>query len=162
MSLARRQNGWAILATFVVAVMLTLLPLPEWAERFRPEWVAMVLIYWCMALPERVNIGIGWLAGLFLDVARGALLGQHALALTLVAYLTVRLHRRLRVFPLWQQSLAVLMLVACAQLLVLWVKGIIGQSPGDWSYWLPAFTSMLLWPWMFLILRDLRRHFRVT
>ncbi len=162
MILARHQNGWAILASFLVAMMLTLMPLPDGTEWFRPEWVAMVLIYWCMALPERVNIGVAWIMGLFLDVARGALLGQYALALTLVAYLTVRLHQRLRIFPLWQQSLAVLVLVALEQLLVLWVKGIIGQSPDSWLYWLPSVTSMLLWPWMFLILRDLRRHFRVS
>ncbi|SCZ58054.1 rod shape-determining protein MreD [Thiohalomonas denitrificans] len=162
MSLAQHQNGWAIIASFLVAMILTLMPLPDGAEWFRPEWVAMVLIYWCMALPERVNIGVAWIMGLFLDVARGALLGQYALALTLVAFLTIHLHRRVRNFPLWQQSLAVLVLVALEQLLVLWVKGIIGQSPNSWLYWAPSLTSMLLWPWMFLILRDLRRHFRVT
>lgn len=162
MTLAYHQNGWAIITSFVAALMLTMLPLPDWAEPARPEWVAMVLIYWCMALPTRVGIGIGWLMGLLVDVTRGALLGQHALALALVAYITLTLHQRLRVYPLWQQSLVVLMLVALAQLLVLWVRGVIGQSPGSWGYWLPSVTSMLLWPWMFLILRDVRRHFRVT
>jgi rod shape-determining protein MreD len=161
-TLAYHQNGWAIVTSFVVALMLTMLPLPDWAEPARPEWVAMVLIYWCMALPARVGIGVGWLMGLLVDVTRGALLGQHALALALVAYITLSLHQRLRVYPLWQQSLVVLMLVALEQLLVLWIKGVIGQSPGSWAYWLPSLTSMLLWPWMFLILRDVRRHFRVT
>jgi rod shape-determining protein MreD len=52
-------------------------------------------------------------------------------------------------------------MVALNQLLVLWVKGVIGQPPGSWLYWLPSITSMLLWPWVFLILRDLRRHFQV-
>lgn len=161
MSLVRHHGGWIIAFTFVVALMLTMLPLPDWAALYRPEWVAMVLIYWCLALPDRVGVGIGWSAGLLLDVVKGALLGQHALALALVAYLTLHLHQRVRVFPLWQQSLFVLLMVALNQLLVLWVKGIIGLQPGSWLYWLPSLTSMLLWPWVFLILRDLRRSFLV-
>lgn len=162
MTLAHHQNGWAIVLTFIVALMLTLVPLPEWAEVARPEWVAMVAIYWVMALPERVGVGIAWFMGLFLDVAKGSLLGQHAFALTLVAYVTTHLYMRLRIFPLMQQSLVVMVLVALELMLVLWIKGIIGQSPETWTYWIPAFTSALLWPWVFLILRDLRRHFRVT
>jgi rod shape-determining protein MreD len=159
--MSRHHGGWIIAFTFVVALMLTMLPLPDWAALFRPEWVAMVLIYWCMALPERVGVGIGWGAGLLLDVVKGALLGQHALALALVAYLTLHLYQRIRVYPLWQQSLFVLLMVALNQLLVLWVKGIIGEPPNDWLYWLPTLTSMLLWPWVFLVLRDLRRQFQV-
>jgi rod shape-determining protein MreD len=161
MSLVRHHGGWIIAFTFIVALMLTMLPLPDWAALYRPEWVAMVLIYWCLALPDRVGVGIGWSAGLLLDVVKGALLGQHALALALVAYLTLHLHQRVRVFPLWQQSLFVLLMVALNQLLVLWVKGIIGLQPDSWLYWLPSLTSMLLWPWVFLILRDLRRSFLV-
>jgi len=161
MSLVRHNGGWVIVGTFILALMLTMLPLPEWAELFRPEWAAMVLIYWCMALPERIGVGIGWTLGLLVDVVKGTLLGQNALALALVAYLTLRLHQRVRVFPLWQQALFVLILVALDQMLVLWVKGVIGQPPGSWLYWLPSFTSTLLWPWVFLILRDLRRQFQV-
>jgi rod shape-determining protein MreD len=146
----------------VVALVLTMLPLPDWAEPARPEWVAMVLIYWCMAVPQRVGVGVGWVMGLFLDVVHGALLGQHALALAVVAYLTLSLHQRVRVFPLWQQALTILLLVALEQMLVLWIKGVIGESPETWGYWWPSLTSMLLWPWIFLVLRDVRRKFRVS
>ena len=115
----RHQGGWAIAATFIIALVLTMLDLPDWAETARPEWVAMVLIYWCMALPQRVGVGIAWVLGLMLDVTRGAILGQYAMALALVAYLTVVLHRRLRIYPLWQQALVVWMLIAFEQMLVL-------------------------------------------
>lgn len=162
MNTEQHQNGWAITATLVAALGLTIMPLPDWAEAARPEWVAMALIYWCMALPGRVGVGIAWTMGLLLDVAKGALLGQHALALTVVAFLTIHLHQRLRFYTLWQQSTVVLILIALQQLLVLWIKGIIGQSPDSWTYWLPSLSSMLLWPWLFLILRDLRRQYRVT
>lgn len=158
----RRQGGWIIVATFVIALMLTMLDLPDWAEMARPEWVAMVLIYWCMALPQRVGVGIAWILGLMLDVTRGAILGQYAMALALVAYLTLILHRRLRIYPLWQQGLAVLMLIAFEQMLVLWINGVTGHPPETWLYWLPSISSMLLWPWLFLILRDIRRRFQVN
>lgn len=162
MRLGHHQGGKAIALSFVVALILTMLPLPDWAELGRPEWVTLVLVYWCLALPERVGVGIGWLLGLVLDVIHGSLLGQYALGLALVAYLAHLLHQRIRVYPLWQQALTILMLVALQQMLVLWVKGILGQSPNTWFYWLPSLSSCLLWPWTFLMLRDVRRRFQVS
>jgi rod shape-determining protein MreD len=161
MTLQRHAGGWIITATFVGALLLTMLPLPESMERLRPEWVTMVLIYWCLALPTRIGVGVGFSVGLILDVARGAILGQNALALTIVALLIVQLHQRVRVYPRWQQALTVLMLVALSQMLGLWVRGAVGQPPETWSYWLPSFTSMLIWPLVFQPLRDLRRHYQV-
>lgn len=155
------RGGLVIFFSFIAALMLTLVPLPDWAAYLRPEWVSLVLIYWCMALPDRVGVGIGWVAGLFLDVIHGAVLGQYALALALVAYFTLTLHRRIRVFPILQQMLVVLLLVLFQQLVVIWVKGFIGETPQSMRYWLPSLTSMLLWPWLFVILRDLRRKHQV-
>lgn len=162
MATARQHGGWIIVASFVAALMLTILVMPQWAASFRPEWAAIVLIYWCLALPHRVNVGYGWLVGLCVDVLRGALLGQHALGFAVIAYLTVKLHQRIRVFPLWQQALSVMVFVALEQLLVLWVQGMIGQAHESWAYWLPSLVSGLLWPWAYLFLRRLRRHFRVN
>ena len=122
----------------------------------------MVLIYWCLALPQRVGVGVGWSVGLILDVLRGALLGQHALGYAVMAYLALKLHRRIRVFPLWQQALTIMVFIALHQLLVLWVLGMIGQSQGTLSYWLPTLSSALLWPWIFEGLRGVRRRFHVT
>ena len=158
MRVTRHQGGKTIFLTFVIALMLTLVPLPDWAAYLRPEWMSMVLIYWCLALPERVGVGIGWIAGLFLDVVHGAVLGQYAMALALTAYITLTLRLRIRVYPMGQQALVVLMLTLFQQLLVIWVKGFIGESPDSLRYWLPAVTTMLLWPWVFVILRDLRRR----
>lgn len=162
MSTVYHRGGWVIALSFTAALMLTMLPLPDWAAYLRPEWATMVLIYWCMALPERVGVGIGWIVGLFLDVIHGAVLGQYALALALIAYFTLNLHQRMRIYPLLQQSLIVLVLVLMQQLLITWIKGFLGQSPDSLAYWLPSLTSMLLWAWVFIVLRDLRRHFRVS
>ena len=139
-----------------------MLPLPVWAQAFRPEWVTLVLIYWCMALPGRVSIGWGWAAGLMLDITLGNLLGLHALAMSIVAFLTIKLYQRIRVYPLGQQALAILVLVAMSQLLILWILGIIGATPDSWTYWLPSISSAIIWPWMFIVMRGARRHFRVA
>lgn len=161
-TLIRHHGGAVIFFTFVAALVLTVVPLPDDLRILRPDWVLLVLIYWCMALPQRVGVGIGWLLGLFTDVLTGALLGQHALAYSLVAFLTLKLHQRLRLYPLWQQALSMLVLLALGQLLMLWINGIVGRPIHSWLYWMPSLTGALLWPFVFLLLRGLRRAFRVT
>ncbi len=162
MSLTQHRGGWLIIISFVVALALTIVPLPAMLELLRPEWMAMVLIYWCMAVPSRVGVSIGWLVGLMLDVSRDALLGQYALAFALVAFLTLHLHQRLRIFPLWQQALSVGVLIMLECLIVLWIKGLLGQSPGIWKILIPAFSSILFWPVIYLVLRHMRRVYQVS
>ena len=153
---ARRRV--TLVGTFTVAVILAIMPFPKWAEPFRPDWVNLVLIYWCLATPERVSVGTGWLLGFIQDVLYGSLLGINALAKTLVAFLAVRLHLQLRMFPRWQQAASVFGLLIADRLLVLWIRGAIGQAPETFSYWTPSIVGALLWPWLFVILRDLRRR----
>lgn len=157
----KHHGGWIIVASFVAAFMLTAMPLPEWAVNWRPAWIAMVLIYWCMALPQRVGIGIAWLLGLLLDVQQGTVLGQNALGMALVAYVMVQSYQRVRVYPLFQQALVVFACLMVFQLVTLWIRGMMGVPPQHWTFWMPAATSMLLWPWLFIILRDLRRSYHV-
>ena len=76
----KHHGGGVILLTFVIALLLTVIPLPDWARYLRPDWVGLVLIYWCMALPERVGVTTGWFMGLLVDLLTGTVLGQHALS----------------------------------------------------------------------------------
>lgn len=158
----KRRGGLIIFLSFVVAFMLTAMPLPEWAVAWRPVWVVLVLIYWCMALPDRVGIATAWCVGLLLDVQQGTLLGQHALGLAVVAFVTLLMHQRARVFSLSKQAVVVSSILFIYLVLTLWVRAMIGYPPQHWNYWLPLLTSMLLWPWLFIILRDLRRKYRVS
>ena len=162
MSLTHHRGGWVIALTFLLALALSIIPLPLNLELLRPEWMALVLIYWCMAVPSRVGVTIGWLTGLLQDVSRDTLLGQYALAFAMVAFLTLHLHQRLRVFPIWQQTLSVGLLIMLECMLVLWIKGLTGQSPGFWKMMLPAFTSLLFWPPIYLLLRYVRRTYHVS
>jgi rod shape-determining protein MreD len=156
-------RGTGIIAfSFVVALMLTALPMPEWASLWRPAWVALVLIYWCMALPGRAGVLVGWSVGMLMDVMAGTLLGQHALALAIVAFIAHKMHRRVRVLPLWQQGLTVFGLVFVFQALVLWINGIKGMPVSVSAYLAAPLVSMLLWPWVFVLLRDTRRRFSIN
>jgi len=158
----KSTGGWIIFISLLIAFLLTALPLPVWADDARPAWVAMVLIYWCMALPNKVGIGIAWCLGLLLDVQQGALLGQNALGLALIAYFVIQIHKRFRLFPLVQQSCLVGFMIIFYLLIASWVGGIMGIPPQTWTYWMPAISSMVLWPWLFVILRDIRRQYYVS
>lgn len=159
--MASTQNPFLIIVTIFVALLLTILPMPDWTIWLRPAWVLLVLIYWSMDVPYQVNVGVAWTVGILLDVLTGTLLGEHALALTIVIYIVSRMHSRLHMFPLLQQSLSVFVLVLFYQFILYCVQGFIGQLPHGWLYWSSALTSMLLWPWVYSILRDWRRRFRV-
>ena len=149
------------LITIVAAFMLAIMPLPDWAVEFRPDWVTLVLIYWAMAVPSRIGVTIAWFAGLLLDVSYGTLMGQHAVGMVLVIYVIHIQHQRLRVASLLQQALVIFVLIFVKQLLILWVDGMLGRAPDLALYFMPTITSTLLWPWTYLILRDLRRKFSV-
>ena len=144
--------------TFVVGFVLSALPLPETIIDWRPCWLAMLLIYWCMALPERVGILSAWLLGLLFDVQQSFILGQHALGFIFLAYVIIENHKRMRVYPLLQQSLVVCLYLLIFQAIMLLVMLLSGTITYTWFYWLPAFTSMLIWPWLFIFMRDFRRR----
>ena len=158
----RKHGSGVIVATFLLALVLTVAPLPDWLRPVRPDWVGLVLIYWCLALPDRVGVGTGWFAGLLVDLLTGTLLGQHAMALAVIAWLTLRLHQRIRLFPVLQQALIILVLLVLHQLLALWVDRFIGRPGPPWYYWTPSLLGMLLWPLTFSALRALRRSFSVN
>jgi rod shape-determining protein MreD len=152
------MNNLPVIVSFLLALLLTSLPIPETAVMFRPEWLVLVLIYWCMATPERIGIFTGWLMGLILDVMYGSMLGQNAMSLSVIAYLVGILHLRVRMFPLWQQSVLVFVLVLVHLGINAWIRGITGQFTIVWTYWTPALTSALVWPFLFILLRDLGRQ----
>ncbi len=155
------RSSLVIGLTVVVALLLSVMPMPAPLELGRPMWLAMVLAYWVMALPHRVGLLTAWATGLATDVLYGQLFGQHALVMTLVAWMMLLLHQRIRRFPLWQQSLVMLPVLGIAQMLLLWLNSLTGNRPPTLFFLLPAVTSAILWPWVFSVLRGVRRRFHV-
>lgn len=157
------MHSWfAIFMTLLIAIILALLPMPGWTVWLRPAWVLMVLIYWAMMAPNRASVGVAWLTGLIVDLLNGSLLGEHALAFIIVIYFVSRMYIRLRMSPMLQQGLSILVFVLLYQFILYCIQGFIGQLPGSNLYWLSCITSMLLWPWLFILMRDCSRWLKVA
>lgn len=152
----RMSRRLPVIASLIVALMLVFLPLPDRIAAFRPDWVALVLIYWAMMLPRTWSVGSAWIVGLLLDVGQGTILGQHALALTIIIFLTTRLHLLMRVFPMLQLTATVFALLALYQFLLFWINGVAGIESAAISYWGPVIIGTLFWPLVAGVLGGIR------
>lgn len=142
------------------ALALTLVPLPDAVEPFQPDWVLLVLIFWAMREPERFSVGTAFVAGIFVDVAQGTMLGQHAFAMCFVIFLVVKLHLQLRVFPILQLTMTVAAVLAVYQFLLFWINGIAGVSAPSNVYWAPVISGTLLWPPLSMFMTGLKLRAR--
>ncbi len=159
MSSHRAARNVPVLLTIILALMLTMMPLPDSVSAFRPDWVALIMIFWTMTVPRRISVGVAWFVGIFVDVSQGTLLGQHALALCAIAYVTVKFHLLMRVFPLMQLTATIFALLAMYQFLLFWINGVVGINAPSISYWAPVITGTLIWPLLYTFISGVR--FRV-
>ncbi|HRP24208.1 MAG TPA: rod shape-determining protein MreD [Thauera sp.] len=142
---------WFVYLSLFVALGLEYIPTGRTPGL--PDWVALVLVFWCVREPLLIGMGAGFVFGLLVDVGLGAAMGQHALAYVVLAYLGNTLARRILWFPSWQQALHVLPLLLLAQVLMVVVRLLAGGEFPGWSYFLSSLTSVLLWaPLSFLLL----------
>jgi rod shape-determining protein MreD len=155
------QSRWVIWVSLLCSLMLSILPLPAWMAMAKPLWVPMVVLYWIIALPQAMGMMKAWAMGLLIDVTHGVILGQHAMAMATIAFFMLPQHQRIRNYPLLQQSLVVFIVLGIYQMLGLWLDSVSGRSNSITLFLLPAVTSALLWPWLFILLRDMRRCFSV-
>lgn len=134
------------LATFVMALALSIVPLGERVAPFRPDWVPLVLIFWAIARPRHIGLLAAFAMGLALDILTGSLLGRHALALLPIVYLSLRLRLRIRVALVWQVTATVALMLVLYRFLLFWIDGVGQRSiPGPIA-WAPLLSSALLWP----------------
>jgi rod shape-determining protein MreD len=160
MSRDRASRRLPVIITLIVGLMLTIMPLPESAEAFRPDWLALLLIFWAMQLPRTWSVGSAWMVGIVLDVSYGTLLGQHALALSVIVFVTVRFHLLMRVFPLLQLGATIFALLALYQFILFWINGVAGVSAPPISYWAPVITGTIVWPFLYIFLSGVRYRAR--
>ena len=156
------RGTWVIALSFIIAFLLAVYPMPQQLLWARPEWVTLVLIYWVIALPQRIGILVSFTVGLVLDLLEGAVLGQNALSLTVVAYLSLVLYQRLRLFNVWQQAGVIFIMVGINELVGQWVQNLTGVGSRNLFFLVPALLSALLWPAILTLLRHLRRQYQVT
>lgn len=143
---------------FLLALCLQVMPLPDGWQVFRPEWIGLMLIYWCMRSPDRVGVFHGFVIGILMDLIEGTPLGQHALVLSLLAFLCALVYPRFRAYSLVQQSVLVLVLLGLVQLIEQWVRTLTGEFSIHLSFLIPSMISAVLWPWLSTMLRALERR----
>ena len=139
-------NRIPMLVSVVFGLILSVLPLPHWLNIARPDFLVIVVLYWSIMVPRAGGLMLAFFAGLLLDAFKGVVLGQHALALCLACYVAIKLHLRVRIFPVLHQALTVFWLLALYQFMLFWIDGMSGHPLTNYARWIPAFTGALLWP----------------
>lgn len=148
----RPVNSWFVLLTLLLALLANIVPLSGLALTLRPDFLALVLLFWCIREPRLIGVGIAWFLGLLMDVADGTLFGQHALAYAVLAYAAEYFRRRVLRFPLWQQAAQVAVLLLFCAALVALVRVVGGAPLPRWDYVVGSLTGALLWPLLTVLL----------
>ena len=154
--MSRARTGWLMPLSFIVALLLGLLPLPDLLQPLRPYWLALVLAYWVIEAPDNAGLGLAVIVGLVADLMFGTLLGEQALRLLIMAFIVQRFRARLRFFPVSQQALAIGGLLLNDRVVSAAVHLAIGEPQVPWAYWWAPLLGMLLWAPLFLLLDGLR------
>jgi rod shape-determining protein MreD len=149
-----------ILLTLFLALLANVVPATAAIGAFRPDFLALVLLYWCIQEPRYVGVGTAWIFGLIMDVADATLFGQHALAYAFLAYAADYFRRRVLRFPLWQQAVQVAALLALCAALVLLIRVVGGAPLPRWTYVVPPVVGALLWPPLSVLLQYPQRPTR--
>jgi rod shape-determining protein MreD len=159
MNFARREPRWAVTFTLLIALIVQVVPLPDWLSVVRPSFIGLVIIYWSIFAPHAGGIFAPWVAGLAVDVFKGDVLAQNALAIALVAYITISLHQRLRNQTMVQQSLFVFAMLFVNEAVVWGIEGWTSQSVSSSWRWIQPMVGAMLWPFIAMLMaRTHSRH----
>ena len=158
--MTRTPSSWLLYGSLAASLLVLVVPLPAGIDLARPYLLAMLLCYWMLEAPDHVGLGIAFIAGLAADLVSGTLLGEQALRLVVLAFLVQRFRARLRFFPLWQQALAVFALLLNDRLIAQAIRLASGDGMLPWGTWISPLVGLALWPWLFLLLDELRLRLR--
>ncbi|CAM3756985.1 rod shape-determining protein MreD [Rheinheimera salexigens] len=152
--------GFVYLSLFI-ALILTVMPLPQVVKLARPDWTLLVLMYWTLAMPHRVSIGTAFVFGFMVDVLVGTVLGVNALTYSVVIYIVASNYLKIRNFSVIQQALLLSILLAFYHLFLFWLSHFLVGVYFLAEYLWPVLTGMLAWPWLFWLLRRYRRQLKI-
>lgn len=158
--MTRLPSRWLVYGSLVSSLLVLVVPLPAGVDLARPYLLAILLCYWLLEAPDQVGLGVAFIAGLAADLVSGTLLGEQALRLVVLAFLVQRFRARLRFFPLWQQALAVFALLLNDRLIAMAIRLASGDGLAPWGTWVSPLVGFALWPWLFLVLDEVRLRLR--
>lgn len=151
-----------VFLSFLFAFCFMIIPINPALRWLRPDLVTMVLIYWVAHAPNQIGVVFAFGVGILFDLLTGMLVGSMGLTLAIVAFFTMNLRLRLRIYRFWQKLIMIMLLVACSQLIRLWIQMLIGHPPASFMYWLSSISSALLWPVLCMILDSTYRSSRLA
>lgn len=162
----KRNNSSALYLTvalsFLCAFSLMIVPINQSLIWLRPDFVSLIVIFWVANYPSHVGVIFAFCVGLLFDLLTGMLFGSMGLTLAIVAFLTQSLRLRLRIYRFWQKFTVIMLLIACSQLIRLWIQMLIGHPPASFLYWFSSISSALIWPLIFVILQSVSRSMKLS
>ena len=152
MLLKSSKTQWVFWLSIFAGILLALVATPEYLRIMKPFWMALIMAYWILEVPEYVPLGRVAIIGFFMDLVNGVLLGEYAIRLIIIAFIITRIRSRMRFFPLPQQALVIFALLLNDRIVQLMIKSFTGVAWPPWTFWIAPISGMLIWPWLFLIM----------
>jgi rod shape-determining protein MreD len=148
---------WLIL---ILSSLLSIIPLPEYLSFLRVPWIALSLIFFTIMTPSIIGLFSAFLIGLILDILQGGILGESSLALSFITYITYRFRLQIRVFPIWQMMLTILILLTINEMMHLWIEGMTGKIVISQSRLLSILLGSLIWPFFMGLMQNLQSRIK--
>lgn len=152
------KGSGVIIASFFVGLIFLIMPAKFPFDFIKPQLALLILIFWTLFVPYRVGVATAWVLGLFVDTLQGGLLGLHAFQYAVIAYLCYQMGPRLRMFPMFQQMVVIMIFVGFIQMTTAWVDYFLGLPGYAFYPWISIFTSALAWPVVLFIMSPLRSY----
>jgi len=153
---------WAILVSSIVALTLTILPLPQWLFYFWPDWMALIVVYWALTTPDRIGPWVGFAIGTVLEVVFVRNFGVLGFGMAMLAFTVNRGHLQLQVLSIGPQMLVIGLLIGVFKLVTGWLYGLTSDFRISTDYWYSIVGCVVAWPFVFILLQELRRLLRVS
>lgn len=160
----RNSSGPVALGVSVsafVALVLTVVQLPGWLFYFWPDWIAIVVAYWALVTPKRVGPFVGFVIGTLLEVLFVRKFGVLGFGLATLAFIVNATSQQLRALSIWQQMISMGVFISFFKLLTGWLSGLVSGFTITSEYWYSLLGSVLIWPFAYILLEELRRVVRV-
>lgn len=155
------QGKHIIVISFILAFMAAVFPLSGWLAWARPDFILLVLIFWVLALPYRLNVGVAFVVGLLTDLLNGSVFGENALAYVIISYIVAKYYRHMPISHLFSHAVMMLVILLTYKVIIFLIEALFHQAPTTVLYWLSLLTNFLVWPLVYLFLMKIYRYFHI-
>ncbi len=158
------SNGrlaFGVLVSAFVALVFTGVQLPDWLFYFWPDWIAIVVVYWALVAPRRVGPFAGFVIGTLVEVLFVRKFGVHGFGLATLAFIVNATSQQLRALSIWQQMILIGVFIGFFKLLTGWLTGLVSGFTITPEYWYSLLGSVVIWPFAYILLEELRRALRI-